>query len=96
MSPTLGGCYPTCSCGSGRAPLLARYERICFDKDRMHLPGRPVAELVAPGHPLLEALIDLLLERYGDSCGRAAVLVDESDPSERVRVLGVDSAIADG
>ncbi|MGH8895228.1 MAG: helicase-related protein, partial [Actinomycetes bacterium] len=83
--------------GGGRAPLLARYERICFDKDKMHLPGRPVAELVVPGHPLLDALIELLLERHGDVLRQGAVLVDESDPSERAHVLvGVDSAIADG
>lgn len=56
-----------------------------------------MAELVAPGHPLLEALIDLLLERHGDVLRQGAVLVDESDPSDRPRVLvGVDSAIADG
>ena len=49
----------------GRAdPVLPRYRRICFDKE--HIPGQPQAALVAPGHPLLDSLIDLTLERYRD------------------------------
>ena len=46
----------------GRAdPVLPRYRRICFDKAGVH--GQPQAALVAPGHPLLDALIDLTLEK---------------------------------
>ncbi len=53
----------------GRAdPVLPRYRRICFD--RKHIPGQPQAALVAPGHPLLDALIDLTLERYRELLAR--------------------------
>ena len=62
----------------GRAdPVLPRYRRICFDKE--HIPGQPQAALVAPGHPLLDALIDLTLERYRDLLTRGALLVDEGN-----------------
>lgn len=36
-------------------PVLDRYARITFEKSL--IVGHPKAELVAPGHPLLEALV---------------------------------------
>ena len=36
------------------APVLRRYERVTFDKALTRPPGKPKAELLAPGHPLLE------------------------------------------
>ena len=80
----------------GRAdPVLPRYRRICFDKD--HIPGQPQAALVAPGHPLLDSLIDLTLERYRDLLTCGAVLVDETDRHEDSRVLvTLRHAIRDG
>lgn len=71
---------------SGR-PVLRQYERICFDKALIHVAGRPQAELVAPGHPLLDAALDLLIERYGGLLAQGAGLVDDADPSEAPRVL---------
>ena len=40
-------------------PVQPRYERICFEKE--HVADSPRAELVSPGHPLLEACISLVL-----------------------------------
>ncbi len=68
-------------------PVARRYERICFDKDLVHVPSRPDAQLVAPGHPLLDAVVGLAIERYGGSLTQGAVLVDDADPSEVPRVL---------
>ena len=68
-------------------PVVRRYERVCFDKDLVHVPGLPDAQLVAPGHPLLDAVVGLAIERYGGSLTQGAVLVDEADPSEVPRVL---------
>jgi hypothetical protein len=42
---------------------------------------------VCPGHPLLDAVIDLTLERHRDILKRGAVLVDERDTGTRPRVL---------
>ena len=46
-----------------------------------------VAELICPGSPLLDATIDLVLERHGELMKRGAVLVDDDDPSDRPRLL---------
>ena len=76
-------------------PVLPRYRRICFDKES--IPGEPQAALVAPGHPLLDSLIDLTLERYRDLLLRGAVLVDETDRHDGPRVLvTLRHAIRDG
>ncbi len=56
-------------------PMLPRYERVTFEKDLITLAGKPLAEFVCPGHPLLDATIDLILERYRELLKRGAVLV---------------------
>ncbi|HSO80468.1 MAG TPA: helicase-related protein, partial [Chromatiaceae bacterium] len=68
-------------------PVLPRYERIAFDKSRVAPQGQPQAAFVCPGHPLLDAVIDLTLERNRDLLKRGAILVDERDPGTQPRVL---------
>ena len=68
-------------------PVLARYERIAFQKDLVAPLGLPLAAFVCPGHPLLDAVIDLTLERHRELLRRGAVLVDERDPGTAPRVL---------
>lgn len=72
--------------GSG-VRVLERYERICFDKPLISVPGKPLATFICPGHPLLDATIDLILERHRDILKRGAVLVDPTDPGTAVRAL---------
>jgi len=68
-------------------PVLARYERIAFDKDLIAPPGKPLAAFICPGHPLLDAVIDLTLGRDRDLLKRGTVLVDERDTGTQPRVL---------
>ena len=68
-------------------PVLPRYERIAFEKTLIAPQGQPLAAFVCPGHPLLDAILDLTLERYRDLLRRGTVLVDENDPSTSPRVL---------
>ena len=68
-------------------PVLPRYERIAFEKSLVAPQGQPLAAFVCPGHPLLDSVIDLTLERNGDLLKRGAVLVDERDTGTRPRVL---------
>ncbi len=68
-------------------PVLPRYERIAFDKSLVAPQGQPLAAFVCPGHPLLDAVIDLTLERHRDLLKRGTVLVDERDADTRPRVL---------
>ncbi len=70
-----------------RQPVLPRYERIAFEKPLVAPQGQPLAAFVCPGHPLLDSVIDLTLERHRDLLRRGAVLVDERDPGTRPRVL---------
>ena len=72
--------------GTGE-PVLPRYERIAFDKAQVTLAGQPPAAFVCPGHPLLDSVIDLTLERHRDLLRRGAVLVDERDEGTEPRVL---------
>ncbi|GIW77356.1 MAG: RNA helicase [Phycisphaerae bacterium] len=68
-------------------PVLTRYERIAFEKDLISPQGHPLAAFICPGHPLLDATIDLILERNRDLLRRGAILVDERDPGTSPRVL---------
>lgn len=69
------------------APVLPQYERIAFEKALVAPQGQPLAAFVCPGHPLLDSVIDLTLERHRDLLKRGAVLVDERDSGTRPRVM---------
>ncbi len=67
--------------------VLPRYERVAFEKALLNPPGLPPAAFLCPGHPLLDATLDLLLERDRDLLRRGTVLVDERDEGMTPRVL---------
>ena len=78
-------------------PVAARYERICFDKEYCNIQGQPTADQVCPGHPLLEATIDLIREQNADVMKRGAIMIDENDPSEQARLLFyIEDSLQDG
>lgn len=78
-----------------REPVLQRYERVCFDK--AYAPGAVQASLLCPGHPLLEAVLGIMRERGGNILKRGAILIDENEPDENLRLLFyIDAAIQDG
>ena len=55
------------------------------------------AALVAPGHPLLDAVVDVTVERHASTLKHAAVLVDPRDHGQTPRLLvGVEQRINDG
>lgn len=80
-----------------RAPVLKAYERVTFHKEYMRMDGKPPAALVAPGHPLLDSVVDLILEQHRDLLRQGAVLVDTNDNSTEPRVLFyLEHSITDG
>ena len=82
--------------GIGQA-VLSRYERVTFEKERITEQGKPLAAFLCPGHPLLDATVDLILERYRDLLKRGAILVDPADQGEEIRALFyLEHAIQDG
>ena len=60
-------------------PVLERYQRVCFEKTQVRLPGRPMATLLAPGHPLMDSAVDLVLESSRHRLKQGTVLVDSQD-----------------
>ena len=76
-------------------PVLDRYGRVTFDKAM--IAGQPQAELLAPGHPLLDAAVDVILERFQPLLAQGGVLVDDADPGMAPRLLFyLEHAIRDG
>lgn len=79
-----------------RAPVLKAYERITFEKSKVRCAGKPPAALIAPGHPLLGALIDLTLEKFRNSLRQGSVLIDPTDEGEAPRFLAfLENTITD-
>ncbi len=68
-------------------PVLQRYERVAFEKAALSPQGQSQAAFLCPGHPLLDATIDLILERYRDLLRRGTVLVDDNDLGDTPRVI---------
>ena len=80
--------------GSG-APLQKKYERICFEKDKIN--QQPVAAFIHPGHPLLEAVISVVCEQNDHLMKKGAVLVDETDDGNTVSALFLlEHSVQDG
>ena len=63
---------------AGRAPVSKRYERIAFDIDAVEFAGMTRAELLAPGHPLHDAVLTLTIERLGHALDRGTVLTTDT------------------
>ena len=70
-----------------REVISSRYERAVFEKALIAPAGQPPAAFLCPGHSLLEATLDLTLERHRDLLRRGTVLVDDNDPGTQPRVL---------
>ena len=72
------------------APVLKRYERVCFTKDAVRLldrPNTPFAQMIHPGHPLMLAVSDLILEQHSNLMRQGAILVDPVDDSTEASLL---------
>jgi len=68
-------------------PVLPRYERVVFEKALITPQGQTLAAFVCPGHPLLDATLDLTLERHRSLLRQGAVLVDDRDSGDVPRLL---------
>ncbi|MCP5147025.1 MAG: DUF3883 domain-containing protein [Pseudomonadales bacterium] len=73
--------------GESRTPVLKKYERICFEKDLVRAQGKPMADLIHPGHPLMHATTDLVLSAHRSKLKQGAVLVDPNDDGLEPRIL---------
>ena len=64
-----------------------RYERVVFDKESIAVQGQPPSDFICPGHPLLDATLDLALEQYRPLMLQGAALVDEGDSGTSPRMV---------
>jgi SNF2 family DNA or RNA helicase len=79
------------------APVLTKYERVTFDRALINQDGRPRADLLAPGHQLLDAVTSLITERHGTLLKQGTILIDRHDPGTEPRMLvAVTHEITDG
>lgn len=75
-------------------PVLKKYERVCFAKDAVR-PAKPpnasFAQLIHPGHPLMLALSDIIIEKHSNLLRQGAILVDPTDYSTEASLLFIVS-----
>src|SRR5699024_8417304 len=78
-------------------PIATRYERVTFDPAGIEPAegSRVTAELLAPGHPLHDAVFAEVLDRWGDTLDRGAVLVS-AQVDRAYLLLGVQEEVHDG
>lgn len=65
-------------------PVLRKYERVCFEKQNVRLAdriGAPMASLIHPAHPLMQSVVDMVIEQHRNKLKQGAVLVDHNDTS---------------
>jgi len=67
--------------------VLHKYERVTFEKELIQPPGKPRAEFICPGHALLDATMDLVMDRNKDVFPKGSILVDENGLEQEPRVL---------
>ena len=75
--------------GSPRQPVSNAYERICFDKADLRISGKPAAALIHPGHPLMRAVTDLILQETRPLLDQGAVLLDPTDDGAEPYLLAL-------
>ncbi|MEV7805480.1 DUF3883 domain-containing protein [Microbispora sp. NPDC088329] len=76
-------------------PVASRYERVTFELDRVDVPGKPRADLLAPGHPLHDAVAELTITQLRPILERGTVLVS-ADVEEPNLLAGVVEEVVDG
>lgn len=83
--------------GETRTPVLRKYERVCFEKQYVRVPGKAMADLLHPAHPLLHATTDLILSAHRSKLKQGAVLVDPNDDGIEPHILFmIDHAVREG
>ena len=80
-----------------KTPVVEKYHRVCFEKNFHHLPGKPPAALIGPGHPLMDATVDLMRERFLGLLKQGTILLNPADLSQTPKLLFfIDHAVCEG
>jgi superfamily II DNA or RNA helicase len=76
-------------------PIAKQYEAITFEKESIRSEGKPDAALICPGHPLLNALIDIVLGTGYETLKQGTILIDEQGTEDRL-LFYIDDTLFDG
>ncbi len=69
------------------APVVSKYERVTFDKNRVNLPDKPLAAFICPGHALLDSTISVIQMKYANLLKLGTIMIDPVDYSQEPRLL---------
>lgn len=79
---------------SKHGPIATRYDRVTFDLPHVQPDNLARADLLAPGHPLHDAVMDEALRQFGGTLTAGTVLVS-STLEEPHLLVGVTEEVAD-
>lgn len=79
---------------AGKGPIATKYDRATFDLAHVQPDGLARADLLAPGHPLHDAVINETVRQFGGALNRGTVLVS-STLDEPHLLVGVIEEVAD-
>ncbi|MDN4474637.1 helicase-related protein [Demequina sp. SYSU T00192] len=79
---------------AARAPIATKYDRVTFDLDIADSRDNARTDLLAPGHPLHDAVMDETVRRYGDALNRGTILVSPSIEEPQL-LVGVIEEVTD-
>jgi superfamily II DNA or RNA helicase len=80
---------------STSGPVATRYDRVTFDLPYVQPDGMSRADMLAPGHPLHDAVMDDATRQFGPALNSGTVLVS-STVEEPHLMVGVIEEVADG
>lgn len=79
---------------AGIGPIATKYDRVTFDLSHVQLGDLPRADLLAPGHPLHDAVMGEAIRNFGGVLNQGTVLVS-STLEEPQLLVGVVEEVAD-
>lgn len=81
-------------------PVVTKYERVCFEKGKVTVEDKPneaVASLLHPAHPLMQSVVDLMIEQHRGKLKQGAVLVDPNDEGIDPKLMFlIDHSVKEG
>ncbi|MCY9784192.1 DUF3883 domain-containing protein [Nocardiopsis sp. EMB25] len=80
---------------TGKAAIASRYSRVTFSPGHVQPEGLERADLLAPGHPLHDAVMDETIRRYEGALNTGTVLVSPALEEPRL-LVGVVEEVTDG
>lgn len=79
---------------AGNGPIATKYDRVTFDLSHVQPDDRARVDLLAPGHPLHDAVVNETIRNFGGALNRGTVLVSATLEEPHL-LVGVVEEVAD-